>query len=207
MGWREANAELNDRIYRIKMRGLVMRLRAEQRELEEREFRSWLMWERYMMDVRLAELRAFKEEDHPRKPAGTSGGGQFVSKSGGQGLTGGGLPDIMKEEDIEIGRSVGAKAKNYEVEYKLTNEVFHFVEGTRIQDAQVFAGYKASSPLEEETAQGLSDQIGGTPDKWQHCKGKGVIDYYGEERLAEVHWFQEETQGKHKFKIKRWLDD
>jgi len=75
--WR-ANKELNDRIYRIKMRGLVMRLRAEQRELEEREFRSWLMWERYMMDVRLAELRAFKEKDHPRKPAGTSGGGQFV---------------------------------------------------------------------------------------------------------------------------------
>ncbi len=33
--WR-ANKELNDTIYRIKMRGLVMRLRAEQRELEER---------------------------------------------------------------------------------------------------------------------------------------------------------------------------
>ena len=32
----QANKELNDRIYRIKMRGLVMRLRAEQRELEER---------------------------------------------------------------------------------------------------------------------------------------------------------------------------
>ncbi len=33
--WR-ANKELNDKIYRIKMRGLVMKLRAEQRELEER---------------------------------------------------------------------------------------------------------------------------------------------------------------------------
>ena len=68
--WR-ANKELNDKIYRIKMRGLVMRLRAEQRELEEREFRSWLMWERYMMDVRLAELRAFREADHPRHKDGT----------------------------------------------------------------------------------------------------------------------------------------
>ena len=51
------------------------------------------------MDVRLAELRAFKEEDHPRKPAGTSGGGQFVSKSGGQGLTDGGKSDTIPVRD------------------------------------------------------------------------------------------------------------
>ena len=87
--WR-ANKELNDKIYRIKMRGLVMRLRAEQRELEERSFRSWLMWERYMMDVRLAELRAFKEEDHPRHKDGT-----FSPK----GLTNGSASDTIPVRD------------------------------------------------------------------------------------------------------------
>ena len=87
--WR-ANREINDKIYRIKMRGLVMRLRVEQRELEEREFRSWLMWERYMMDVRLAELRAFREADHPRHKDGT-----FSPK----GLTNGSASDTIPVRD------------------------------------------------------------------------------------------------------------
>ena len=88
--WREANREINDKIYRIKMRGLVMRLRVEQRELEEREFRSWLMLERYMMDVRLAELRAFREADHPRHKDGT-----FSPK----GLTNGSASDTIPVRD------------------------------------------------------------------------------------------------------------
>ena len=29
----------------------------------------------------------------------------------------------------------------------------------------------------------------------------------GEEIPAEVHWFQEESLGKVKFKVKRWLND
>jgi hypothetical protein len=43
--------------------------------------------------------------------------------------------------------------------------------------------------------------------KWQHAKGIGVIDCDGEEIKAEVHWFQEESVGKVKFKVKRWLYD
>ena len=48
--------------------------------------------------------------------------------------------------------------------------------------------------------------FGGEPDEWQHCKGIGTIDYHGEEIDAEVHWFQEPSVGKHKFKIKKWED-
>lgn len=113
---------------------------------------------------------------------------------------------IMNLPDILIQKSVGAKARNYDVLDPGTGDIFHFVEGTRIQNSQVFAGHGAKTPLHEGVAEGLSEQIGGTPSKWQHCKGDGVIDYYGEERQAEVHWFQEETVGKHKFKIKYWLD-
>ena len=50
-------------------------------------------------------------------------------------------------------------------------------------------------------------ETGGNPDNWQHVKAIGYIDFYGEERMAEVHWFQEETVGKHKFKIKKWIDE
>lgn len=108
-------------------------------------------------------------------------------------------------EDIVIGRSVGAKAKNYNIIDPDTGEYFHFAEGSKIQNIEVFAGFGTKRALNSEVSAGLSEQIGGSPEKWQHCKGHGIIDYYGEDRPAEVHWFQEETVGKVKFKIKRWL--
>ena len=113
---------------------------------------------------------------------------------------------IINLPDTFIYKSVGAKARNYDVLDPGTGDIFHFAEGTRIQNSQVFAGYRTKTPLHKGVAEGLSDQIGGTPSKWQHCKGYGVIDYYGDNRRAEVHWFQEETVGKHKFRIKYWLE-
>ena len=53
----------------------------------------------------------------------------------------------------------------------------------------------------------MTEKYGGSQDKWQHAKGIGVVDYYGEGVKAEVHWFQEETVGKVSFKIKEWLFD
>lgn len=70
----------------------------------------------------------------------------------------------------------------------------------------MFAGKGGVNPLRPETIEGLVEQIGGKPSEWQHCKGIGTIDFRGEDRDAEVHWFQEATVGKHKFQIKRWLD-
>lgn len=61
--------------------------------------------------------------------------------------------------------------------------------------------------LHEGVAEGLTNEFGGNPDDWQHAKGIGTIDYYGEHIKAEVHWFQEETVGKVKFKVKEWLDE
>lgn len=98
-------------------------------------------------------------------------------------------------------------AQNYDIIDPASEEIFHLSEGTRIRNPKVFAGKGTSKPLEEATAEGLSEQLGGSPDNWQHCKGLGTIDYYGEDREAEIHWFQEETVGKHKFKVKEWLDD
>ena len=109
-------------------------------------------------------------------------------------------------KDVVIGKSLGAKSHNYDVLDPNSNEYFQFSEGTRIRHAEVFAGKGASKPLNPEVAEGLSEQIGGNPDKWQHCKGIGTIDVHGEDVDAEVHWFQEESVGKHKFKIKKWED-
>lgn len=121
-------------------------------------------------------------------------------------LRGGGGSGIILPDTV-IQHSVGAKAKNYDVLDPNTGEQFRFVEGTRIQDSTVFAGYGTKRPLDDAVAQGLAEQIGGDAGKWQHCKGNGHIDVYGEDIAAEVHWFQEESVGKHKFKVKRWLDE
>lgn len=115
--------------------------------------------------------------------------------------------DTISIKDTYIVKSLSARGKNYNVLDPETGEYFQFVGGTRIQNSEVFAGKGTKHPLHPGVAEGLSEQIGGTPSKWQHCKGHGIIDYYGEERAAEVHWFQEETVGKVKFKVKRWKDE
>ena len=109
-------------------------------------------------------------------------------------------------EDIEIGQSVGAKAKNYIVIDKSTGQEYYFVEGTRLQNAQVFAGKGGTKPLREEVSKGLAEEFGGSPDEWQHCKAKGWLDVDGEQIRAEVHWFQNGST-KVKFKVKKWLYD
>lgn len=118
-----------------------------------------------------------------------------------------GKSSTISLEDTLIHKSVGAKSRNYDVISPDSGDVFHFVEGTKIQNSEVFAGKGTKHSLHEGVAEGLAEQYGGDPDKWQHCKGNGVIDYEGEERKAEVHWFQEETVGKVKFKVKRWIDE
>ena len=63
--------------------------------------------------------------------------------------------------------------------------------------------------MHEGVAEGLTEQFGGTVSKWQHAKGIGTLldQESGEEFRAEVHWFQEETVGKVKFKLKKEIDD
>lgn len=75
-----------------------------------------------------------------------------------------------------------------------------------MQNSQVFAGKGVSKPLREEVALGLTEQYGGAPENWQHCKAIAWIDVDGESIRAEVHWFQNGSI-KEKFKVKRWLDD
>lgn len=114
---------------------------------------------------------------------------------------------IIKSEKILIGKSLGAKALNHTVTDPDTGEEFKFVEGSQIKNPTVFAGKDGVKPLKPEVKEGLAERYGGDPEKWQHAKGIGEIDYYGESVKAEVHWFQEETAGKHRFKVKEWLFD
>lgn len=117
--------------------------------------------------------------------------------------------DTISIKDTIIRKSVGAKFKNYKVVDKTTGIEYEFAPGSRIQNSEVFAGKGTRHPLHEGVAEGLTEQFGGTVSKWQHAKGIGTLldQESGEEFRAEVHWFQEETVGKVKFKLKKEIDD
>lgn len=105
-----------------------------------------------------------------------------------------------------IARGPGAKGVNYDILGPERDRYYHYVEGTRIRDREVFAGFGTKTPLDEGVPEGLSETFGGDPDKWQHVKGIGTIDDGGEHVAAEVHWFYEESVGQVKHMIKRWLE-
>lgn len=87
-----------------------------------------------------------------------------------------------------------------------TGSVHHLIKGSKLQDRETFAGKGGTKPLRKAVKDGLAKEYGGNPDDWKHCKAKGVVDKNGEEVKAEIHWFQEDKAGKHKFKIKEWLE-
>lgn len=113
----------------------------------------------------------------------------------------------IKLQDEEIQRSLGAKARNYDIWDPATGKRYHFAEGTRIQNREVFAGYGTRTPLHDGVAEGLSQKHGGDERKWQHIKGNGMLETEEGERPAEVHWFANEEFGQCGHKVKRWLDE
>lgn len=113
---------------------------------------------------------------------------------------------IIQLDDILIPKSLGAKGINYDILSPDGERYFHYAEGTYVQRVKAFAGYGTNTPLHEGVADGLTKEFGGDPAKWKHVKGEGVIDDDGEDVRAEVHWFQEESVGQVKHRIKKWLE-
>ena len=117
-------------------------------------------------------------------------------------------PRVAKDEKpaIMVGRTLGAKAQNYPIYDPDSGDTFYLAEGTSIQNPKVFAGKGGVKPLNQNVAEWLSEAYGGKPEDWQHCKGIGTLDVYGSNQDAEIHWFQEKTAGKCRFKIKEWKE-
>lgn len=130
----------------------------------------------------------YTKDEHGRFTGSTSGGG-----SGN-----------LKLADIQIHRSVGAKAKNYDVMDLATGEKYHFAEGTKLQNVEVFAG-KGTRTIFRKAGE-YAERYGGNAKDWQHVKGFGILDTPDGDRDVEVHWVQCQGIGKHDFFIKRWLD-
>lgn len=107
--------------------------------------------------------------------------------------------------DFEIGKSLGAKAKNYKVMDLQTGKMYSILEGSKVQDTQVFAG--KGSKVEYRNAKKYVERYGGNVKDWQHVKGVAELNTDDGSRKAEIHWSQCKNIGKFEFFIKKWLDE
>ena len=112
---------------------------------------------------------------------------------------------IIKLPDEKIHRSVGAKNINDDVLDLSTGERFQIVPGSKVTNVEVFAGKGVRIPYRKAYA--YAQKYGGNVEDWQHVKGFAIIDYYNEERSAEIHWSRCEGIGNIDRFIKRWLDE
>ena len=120
----------------------------------------------------------------------------------------------VNEEIVErIGRSVGAKAKNYAVYDPQTGSFIKLAEGTPLTQPKnhVMAGKGRDRQI--DCIDWLLDKYGGDALQWTKEKGFGFVeDEYGEIHRVEIHWYQEPGVGKVEMKLKyrdgrAYLDD
>lgn len=136
--------------------------------------------------------------DYKQKYLKAASDGGFVA-SASKVLTKTVKSNTIEEETIIIGRSVGAKAKNYDIELP-NKEIVHLTEGTRVTNIETIAGKGRNRQIDEIDI--LLEQYGGTESEWQKKKGLGYVDYDGESYHAELHWYEEATVGRCKWKVK-----
>lgn len=120
----------------------------------------------------------------------------------------------VDEEIVErIGRSVGAKAKNYAVYDPQTGSFIKLAEGTPLTQPKnhIMAGKGRDRQI--DCIDWLLDKYGGDALQWTKEKGFGFVeDEYGEIHRVELHWYQEPSVGKVEMKLKyrdgrAYLDD
>lgn len=106
----------------------------------------------------------------------------------------------IKADEFFVGRSLGARAKNYDI--KLPNgEKVHLTEGSRVTNVQVIAGKGRNRKIDIVPL--LLDRYPGTVEhEWQKVKGVGYIDYHGESYKVNLHWYEEPSVGRVEWKIK-----
>jgi len=107
--------------------------------------------------------------------------------------------NVLRLPDIQLGRSLGAKWKNYDILLP-DGDILHLTEGTKITNVEVIAGKGKNRKIDE--IDGLIEEFGGDPSEWQKVKGIGYVDSDGESFKAELHWYEEKSIGKVKFKLK-----
>lgn len=105
-----------------------------------------------------------------------------------------------KSGTIQIGKSLRAKAKNYDVVLP-NNEIVHLTEGTRVTNVTVIGGKGRTRNIDQAPV--LVARYPGTVEsEWKKVKGIGYVDYQGESYKADLHWYEEPSVGRVEWKVK-----
>ncbi len=111
------------------------------------------------------------------------------------------LPESYPLPDEQLPYSVGAQWKNYDISMP-DGSVAHFVEGSKLQDKEVFAGRGCRRKI--DCIDSLVKTYGGNPLKWAKVKAIAEIKLSsGEAEKSEIHWYEEPSIGKVEFKYKK----
>lgn len=109
--------------------------------------------------------------------------------------------DIIKT--VNIGRSVGASAKNYPVKLVESKQHVKLAEGQQIK-GKVFAGKGTKVAIKDRFRLEADYKI--AADKWQKVSGNAYIILKGKKQKAELHWY--EADGEiFEMKAKRYIDE
>lgn len=108
-----------------------------------------------------------------------------------------------KSGTIQIGKSLGAKAKNYPVKLLDSNQRTKLVEGQSIKGT-VFAGKGTGTEIRDRFRLEADYHI--PADKWEKVSGEGYIVLNGKNRKAELHWYEADGE-VYEMKVKRYINE
>lgn len=106
-------------------------------------------------------------------------------------------------KSFNIGKSVGASAKNYPVKMPESKQHVKLAEGQKIEGV-VFAGKGADKEIRDRFR--LESTHGHPASEWQKVSGKGFVIVDGKKKKAELHWYEAEGEIV-EMKVKRFYDD
>lgn len=108
-----------------------------------------------------------------------------------------------KNSIINIGRSVGAAAKNYSVKLAESRQHVKLAPNQKIV-GKPFAGKDTATEIREKFRLEADYHI--PADKWKKMSGNGYVMLKGKRTKAELHWY--EVDGEvYEMKVKRYLDE
>lgn len=108
----------------------------------------------------------------------------------------------LLQDDIQLPRSVGAKARDILVKYDIPVRGEAVIkDGSVIKQVNVIAGKGVKRQIEDINRL-VKENPGTKPTDWRKMTG---IAEMSNGKKAEVHWYQAPNVGKIEFKVKRWV--
>lgn len=122
-------------------------------------------------------------------------------------LTPEGKERYTKNNKVSMNLQNFASNKALSIRDPSTGERYNLIDGSHIWNKHVFYGKGCSTPINEDKIDYLLDRYGGEEKEWEKVKGIGDLDYHGEPRRAEIHWYHENSVGEVDHKVKKWLEN